>query len=183
MQDFGSRRAGWLSSCTMRAHSQGAEPIVVSVDESVATMCLPFALSAVAGSVDVIGFLALHGLFTAHITGNLVVLAARGVAGEPALLSHVLAVPVFMLALALIRLIAAWLERARIRSLLPLLLLELVFLVGFFAIGIDVNAHSDPNAASAVVAGMLGVAAMAVQNALVRISLTGAPSTAPLTTN
>jgi uncharacterized membrane protein YoaK (UPF0700 family) len=32
-------------------------------------------------------------------------------------------------------------------------------------------------------AGMLGVAAMAVQNALVRISLSGAPSTAVMTTN
>jgi uncharacterized membrane protein YoaK (UPF0700 family) len=167
----------------MQAHSQDAEPIVVSVDESVAAMCLPFVLSAVAGSVDVIGFLALHGLFTAHITGNLVVLAARVVAGKPALLSHVLAVPVFMLALGLTRLIAAWLERARIPSLLPLLLLELAFLFAFFAIGIYVNAHSDLNAASTVAAGMLGVVAMAVQNALVRISLTGAPSTAPMTTN
>jgi uncharacterized membrane protein YoaK (UPF0700 family) len=32
-------------------------------------------------------------------------------------------------------------------------------------------------------AGMLGISAMAVQNALVRISLTGAPSTAVMTTN
>ena len=34
-----------------------------------------------------------------------------------------------------------------------------------------------------VVAGMLGVCAMAVQNALMRIGLAGAPSTAVLTTN
>jgi hypothetical protein len=34
-------------------------------------------LSIVAGSVHVIGFLALGGLFTAHITGNIVILAAR----------------------------------------------------------------------------------------------------------
>ena len=41
----------------------------------------------------------------------------------------------------------------------------------------------DPNAAKAILAGMLGVSAMAVQNALVQISLTGAPSTAAMTTN
>jgi uncharacterized membrane protein YoaK (UPF0700 family) len=34
-----------------------------------------------------------------------------------------------------------------------------------------------------IFAGMLGVSAMAVQNALVRISLKGAPSTAVMTTN
>jgi uncharacterized membrane protein YoaK (UPF0700 family) len=34
-----------------------------------------------------------------------------------------------------------------------------------------------------IVAGMLGVSAMAVQNALVRIALVGAPSTAVLTTD
>ena len=42
---------------------------------------LPFVLSATAGAVDVIGFLALGGLFTAHITGNVVVLAAHYVTG------------------------------------------------------------------------------------------------------
>jgi uncharacterized membrane protein YoaK (UPF0700 family) len=34
-----------------------------------------------------------------------------------------------------------------------------------------------------ILAGMLGVCAMAVQNALVRVSLKGAPSTAVMTTN
>jgi uncharacterized membrane protein YoaK (UPF0700 family) len=41
----------------------------------------------------------------------------------------------------------------------------------------------DPRATKAIVAGMLGVSAMAVQNALVQISLKGVPSTAVMTTN
>jgi uncharacterized membrane protein YoaK (UPF0700 family) len=41
----------------------------------------------------------------------------------------------------------------------------------------------DPGTTKAIVAGMLGVSAMAVQNALVQISLKGAPSTAVMTTN
>src|SRR5262249_19909184 len=38
-------------------------------------------------------------------------------------------------------------------------------------------------AAIAIVAGMLGVSAMAVQNAVVHVSLKGAPATAVMTTN
>jgi uncharacterized membrane protein YoaK (UPF0700 family) len=41
----------------------------------------------------------------------------------------------------------------------------------------------NPNAAPAVFAGMFGVAAMAVQNALVQISLSNTPTTAVMTTN
>jgi len=37
-----------------------------------ASRALPFVLSLIAGSTDIIGFLGLNGLFTAHITGNLV---------------------------------------------------------------------------------------------------------------
>ncbi len=58
----------------------------LSVDESFGTKLLPFVLSVTAGSVDIIGFLGLGGLFTAHITGNIVVLAAKLVAGEARIL-------------------------------------------------------------------------------------------------
>jgi uncharacterized membrane protein YoaK (UPF0700 family) len=144
---------------------------------------LPFVLSVTAGSVDIIGFLGLGGLFTAHITGNLVVLAARLVAGDHAPLAYLIAVPVFMVALALTRLLAAGLERIRINSLVPSLLLQFLLLAAFLAVSSGAGPRPDPNTAIMIVAGMLGVSAMAVQNALVRISLKGAPSTAVMTTN
>ncbi|HTW53683.1 MAG TPA: DUF1275 family protein, partial [Stellaceae bacterium] len=71
---------------------------------------LPCVLSVIAGATDTIGFLGMSGLFTAHITGNLVVLAAHLVAGNPAVFSYILAVPVFMLVLLLTRLLAGALE-------------------------------------------------------------------------
>ena len=184
MRNFGlPRQAEPLGSPSVQAHSEDAEPISQSTGPSTADARLPFFLSIVAGSMDVISFLALNGLFTAHITGDIVVLAARIVAGDRAPVSHLLAIPVFMLFLGLTRLLAAWLEQARIPSLLPLLLLELLLLSSFIAAALAAGPRIDPNAYNMVCAGMLGVAAMAVQNALVRISLTGAPSTSVMTTN
>jgi len=43
---------------------------------SLSARLLPSLLSVIAGTTDVISFLGLGGLFTAHITGNLVILAA-----------------------------------------------------------------------------------------------------------
>jgi uncharacterized membrane protein YoaK (UPF0700 family) len=144
---------------------------------------LPFVLSVIAGATDIIGFLGLNGLFTAHITGNLVVLAAHIVTGNPTVLSYTLSVPVFMLALFLTRLFAGVFERAGGSSLRPLLLLQLLALTAFFVLGVTMGPWRDADAVLAIVAGMCGVAAMAVQNALVQISLKKAPSTAVMTTN
>jgi uncharacterized membrane protein YoaK (UPF0700 family) len=91
--------------------------------ELLATKYLTFILGLIAGSVDVIGFLGLNGLFTAHITGNLVILAAHIVAGGEASLPLVISVPVFIITLAVTRLLAAGLERVPIAPLTPLLLL------------------------------------------------------------
>jgi uncharacterized membrane protein YoaK (UPF0700 family) len=144
---------------------------------------LPFVLSVIAGSVDVIGFLGLGALFIAHITGNLVVLAARSVGGEDASVAHLLSVPIFVMALAAARLLAAGLIQFGIATLRPLLLLQFLLLSGFLTICVAAGPAADPNATAMVFAAMLGVSAMAVQNALVQISLAGSPSTAVMTTN
>jgi uncharacterized membrane protein YoaK (UPF0700 family) len=154
-----------------------------SVDRSLGTVLLPSVLSLTAGSVDAIGFLGLGGLFTAHITGNLVILAAHVVSGGTAPLAPMLSVPVFMAVLGLTRLLAAGLEGIGLASLRPLLLLQFLLLGGFLGLCVAAGPRIDPDAPTAILAGMLGVSAMAVQNALLQISLTGAPSTAVMTTN
>lgn len=154
-----------------------------SIDSSLGTKLLPAVLSVTAGSVDVISFLGLGGLFAAHITGNLVVLAAHIVIGDAAPVAPMLSVPVFMVVLVLTRLLAGGLEAMRLASLRPLLLLQFLLLAGFLAMSVAAGPHLDPTKGYAVLAGMLGVSAMAVQNALVQVSLTGAPSTAVMTTN
>jgi uncharacterized membrane protein YoaK (UPF0700 family) len=153
------------------------------VESSLNAKLLPTVLSIIAGSVDAIGFLGLGGLFTAHVTGNLVILAAHLISGGEAPVAPMLSVPVFMVALGLTRLLVGALDKIGFVSLGPLLLLQFVLLFGFLVLCVSAGPRIDPDAPIAIVAGMLGVSAMAVQNALVQISLKGAPSTAVMTTN
>jgi uncharacterized membrane protein YoaK (UPF0700 family) len=144
---------------------------------------LPTTLSIIAGSVDAIGFLGLGGLFTAHVTGNLVILDAHLASGGNAPVAPMLSVPVFVTALGLTRLLTGTLERIGLASLRPLLLLQFLLLASFFVLCAAAGPQIDPDEPIAILAGMLGVSAMAVQNALGQISLKGAPSTAVMTTN
>ena len=154
-----------------------------SVDNSRAVQALLIVLSVTAGCTDIIGFLVLNGLFTAHITGNLVILAAHIVGGGEAQIAPMLSVPVFIVMVGLTRLLAGGLASIGLASLRPLLLLQFLLLAGFLVLCAAAGPRIDPNAANAILAGMLGVSAMAVQNALVQISLKGAPSTAVMTSN
>jgi len=72
-----------------------------SIESSLGARLLPTVLSIIAGSVDAIGFLGLGGLFTAHVTGNLVILAAHLVSDSGAPVAPLLSVPVFVATLAL----------------------------------------------------------------------------------
>jgi uncharacterized membrane protein YoaK (UPF0700 family) len=165
----------------MRDEQPGAGNPMPSGEDSLGIKLLPFLLGMIAGSVDVIGFLGL-GLFTAHITGNLVILAAHIVVRSEASSALMLSVPVFIVVLAATNLFARALERASASPLRVLLWLQFMLLCAFLVICVAA-AGISANAPSMVVASMFGVAAMAVQNALVRIALKRAPATAVMTTN
>ena len=144
---------------------------------------LPAVLSTTAGAVDVIGFLALGGLFTAHITGNVVILAAHYVTGGFSEVGPLLAVPVFVAVLGVVTLAAMQAEKAGYRPRRALLVLQAALLAGCLGLGVGFGPFGDAERPMAVFVGMLAVAAMATQNALVKLALPGAPSTAVMTTN
>jgi uncharacterized membrane protein YoaK (UPF0700 family) len=144
---------------------------------------LPAVLSTTAGAVDVIGFLALGGLFSAHITGNLVILATHYAIGCFGEIGPLLSVPVFVAVLGAVTLAAAAAEKAGHPTRRALLVLQAALLAGCLALGVRFGPFPDTERPLAVFVGMLAVAAMATQNALVRFALHGSPSTAVMTTN
>lgn len=142
-------------------------------DESTATVIL----SWVAGYVDTAGFLALNGLFTAHVTGNLVVAGAElAGARQEAVWVRLAVIPVFIAAVVITSLIV----RTRSARLSHLLCFEVIALLGFAAVGIVTIpiGQSRVDAPSMFTVGSIGVFAMGIRNALMREYL---GSTAPTT--
>jgi uncharacterized membrane protein YoaK (UPF0700 family) len=126
-------------------------------------------LSATAGYVDAAGFLALYGVFPAHLTGELVSVAAAFWRHDAMLWARLALVPVFIGAVVIAALSARW-ARARGRSpLLSLLVLMSATLCLFCASGLLPGARgATPDAWTIVLSGGSAVAAMAVQNTLMR---------------
>ena len=137
--------------------------------------CLPPLLAVIAGMVDVIGFLSL-GLFTAHITGNLVMVTARLVRGQLPHVGQILAVPVFVIAVAALWWIAKA-QKKRGRSLTqPLLLIQFLLLTFALILSVIHSPTVDPPDRMSVVIAAIAVSSMACQFALLRLSLHGAPT-------
>src|SRR5262244_635748 len=89
---------------------------------------LPTLLSVIAGMVDVIGFLSL-GIFTAHVTGNIVLIGSLMVRHSRVNLAQILAVPVFMLAVAATWMIAKASRRRGIDLMRLLLLIQFLLII------------------------------------------------------
>ncbi|MFC4521112.1 YoaK family protein [Cupriavidus pinatubonensis] len=133
-----------------------------------ATGCI---LAFIAGYVDVVGFVSLFGLFTAHVTGNFIMIGVDVTGNEAGLLAKLLALPAFVLAVAATRVAEVRLGKSGRSPVAPLLLTEAVLLLLFMAASLHAAPVTDPSAPAALVAGMLAVMAMGIQNALSRTSL------------
>lgn len=143
---------------------------------------LPSVLSAIAGSVDVIGFVSLK-LFTAHITGNLVVIAAHLVSGELPTTDQVISVPVFMVAVAFVWVIARVFNRPGNSRVRVLLLVHLLLLTGVLVYSVITHPDANPRGPAADVAAMIAISAMACQYSLLWLAIPAAPSTAVMSFN
>ncbi|MCJ2084380.1 YoaK family protein [Methylobacterium sp. J-090] len=140
-------------------------------------------LAFVAGFVDAAAFIALTGLFTAHVTGNFVLIGAELISTSTGVLAKLLALPMFVLAVAVTRLIALALERSGSPPLRPLLAFEAAVLIAFSVAGAVLSPLGSPDGAKAIGVGMLGVAAMGIQNGIGRLVIGHLAATTVMTVN
>ncbi|HCU74168.1 MAG TPA: DUF1275 domain-containing protein, partial [Acinetobacter baumannii] len=87
----------------------------------------PVLLTMVGGAIDTIGFIALFGFFTAHVTGNLVLAGAAWVKGGSGLWIKLAAIPLFILTVVITKLL---IDRSQVKhkTLSYLFLFEAIFL-------------------------------------------------------
>ena len=142
---------------------------------------LPLLLSFNGGYVDAAGFLALQGLFTAHVTGNFVTLGASLALGTAGALAKLLALPVFCAVVIGVRLLNTALSNRQRPPIEELLILKTVLLIAGAILAIQWGPFQDASSAPALVTGMVLVAAMAIQNAFHRMHLGSAPPSTLMT--
>src|SRR5215472_16434130 len=116
-----------MSTSEPTAESAGTGAWHTAAMASRSELWLPTLLSVIAGMVDLIGFLSL-GIFTAHVTGNIVVIGALIVRHHRVNPAQILAIPVFILAVAVTWLIAKASGRRGISLMRPLLYVQFLLI-------------------------------------------------------
>ncbi|WLA39274.1 DUF1275 family protein [Bradyrhizobium elkanii] len=141
-------------------------------------LLLPLLMSLNAGFVDTAGYLALQGLFTAHVTGNFVTFGAAMVLGTSGALAKLLALPVFCLVVISTRLFSFFLPAIGLPIFRSMLALKVLLLAIGAVCAVRFGPFVQGDSWQAICTGMILVAAMAIQNAAHRIHMgTEPPST------
>lgn len=141
------------------------------------------ALGFISGFVDTLGFIALFKLFAAHITGNVVLIAATLIDQHYGLAMKLLSIPTFILAAIVTRTFIIRRERRRLDATAHVLLAEAVLLTAFMIAALAWSPFTDSESAAAIATGLLAAAAMGVQNTAARTFMSGLPPTTVMTGN
>ena len=140
-------------------------------------------LAFTSGYVDTLTFVALFGLFSAHITGNFVLIASSIVEFRLGLWMKLLAVPVFVMAAVGTRMFIIRRERHSREAAAHVLFAQAALLFLFMMAGTQYAPFPHHNSPSAILTGLLAVAAMAIQNTAARTFFSDMPPTTVMTGN
>jgi uncharacterized membrane protein YoaK (UPF0700 family) len=143
---------------------------------------VPTLLSFVAGYIDSVTFLGLYGIFVAQMTGSFVLAGTQFVASEKGYLVKLLAIPAFFVAGCAATLIAALSDQRNGRALALVMTFECFLLTTLVLMHVAVP-MTDIDAAAVRATALIGIAAMGVQSAMVRLLMNGVASTNVMTTN
>ncbi|MFL9890658.1 YoaK family protein [Paraburkholderia sp. RL17-381-BIF-C] len=128
-------------------------------------------LASIAGYVDTLGFIALFGLFTAHVTGNFILIGSGLAGAGQGLLIKWLAFPAFVCGIIAARVLYNLLSpRSHGTRAFALYVMQAVLLAGFMAAGVVAAPITSPDTPISIACGLLGAAAMGVQNAHGRLT-------------
>jgi uncharacterized membrane protein YoaK (UPF0700 family) len=153
----------------------------VAADRTRTRPALPLLLSINGGLVDTMSYLALQGLFAAHVTGNFVTLGASIVFGTSGILPKILALPTFCVVIVATRWVSYPLASRRSPVLRAMLSLKVLLLFLAAGLAIRYGPFASGDSAAALATGLLLVSAMAIQNAAHRIHMGSSPPTTLVT--
>jgi uncharacterized membrane protein YoaK (UPF0700 family) len=120
------------------------------------------------GFIDTVGFVGLFGLFTAHVTGNFVLIGSAIVNHHTGIIAKLLALPTFIVAVALTSLFLRHCRKSGRAPVAPLLIAEALLLTVFMVLGLVLGPFTSGDQPVAILTGLMGVLAMGVQNAASR---------------
>lgn len=141
-----------------------------------------FLMAAIAGCTDVIGFIGASKLFTAHITGNIVIAISEILYHEDGVVTKIVALPAFILAVG----ITTWMiERfgQTKRLLSTWFVVEALLLAAFMVVGVYILPKASVDSWKYMNSALLGVYAMAIHNTLLRTFMMAHPPGTVMTGN
>lgn len=140
-------------------------------------------LAFVAGYVDAFGFVALFGLFTAHVTANFVLASANAVGYGQDPLIKLCALPAFVVGVAMAKLVVIFHTRRGTNPERSIYVIEAICLCGLMMIGAAASPLRAVDAKATLVCGLLGAMAMGMQTAHGQLVLHGHAPTTLMTQN
>ena len=140
-------------------------------------------LGYLAGYVDTLGFVGLFGLFTAHVTGNFVLIGRAMVQPAHDIVLKLLVFPVFILFVALARLLILHWSRSGGKQLRNSYLFQLLMMIATVVCAWHAAPVVEASAPLTLLTGMLCAGAMAVQNAYGKLLLGKSAATTVMTGN
>ena len=141
-----------------------------------------FIMAVIAGFSDVFGFIALHQIFTAHITGNIVMAISYAIYHIPGISHRLIAIPTFII-FAIIATIIIETHGITKFALRIWLTTELLLFVLLMYLGIVFRDHFVVTTNTFTIIAMIPVTAMAIHNTLMKTYFRGIPVFTVMTGN